>query len=195
MVHNSRIILVIVLLAVISTLISGCHKITTTFSTITTTTTINSTVTVTFPSGDQLPYETIVPSGAVGGGYPDRAGLIRVFTDSQSPTEVSDWIYPYHETTIFQVDYERYLVILVFNGWRGGIGTSTYFRIEKILINNNTVYVLAHFDDGSTTSLPAASSQYQAVMVERKLLAQSGEITFVLLDQTGKERASTVLSA
>jgi hypothetical protein len=77
----------------------------------------------------------------------------------------------------------------------GRIGTSTYFRIEKILINNNTVYVLAHFDDGSTTSLAMVSSQFQAVMVERKLLAQSGEITFVLLDQTGKERASTVLNA
>jgi hypothetical protein len=146
--------------------------------------------TTVLPTGTDVAFQTVAGPSHLAGSYADRAAQIRLLADSQSVYDVFGWLSSYDADRLFSVDYQRYFVVVAFNGWRGGIGIGTYFGIERIWQDDATVYVQAHFDDGSATSLAMNSSQYQGVKIDRSVLAQSGVITFKLLDETGKERAS-----
>jgi len=156
---------------------------TTTFST-----TVNSQTTSFLPSGTDLPFLTIIGPGQVGGPYLDSAAQIRVLTDSQSASAITGMVYSGDGDTLFAINYQQYVAMVVFNGFRDGINSN--LKVLKIRQSGNTVYILTHFDDGGGSyGLPATSSQYQAVEIERNSFIQTGEITFQLLDESGKERA------
>jgi hypothetical protein len=148
---------------------------------------------VTFPPGTDLAFETIVESGKVGGPYEGKSAQIRVVNDTQTTLpEWFDWVDPHNQTTILGVDYSKYLVVIVFNGYRSGIWRD--LSIQRIWQNDNEVFVLAHFNDfvSGATSLPAFNSQYQVVKIDKTLITHPGEITFILLDELGEERARTI---
>ena len=63
--------------------------------------------------------------------------------------------------------------------------------IKEIIQEKGTVYISAHLDDPlGGPSIPIESSQYNVLAISKTNLIQFGEITFILLDNTGKERAS-----
>jgi hypothetical protein len=149
------------------------------------------TASVSLPQGNDLTFETIVEPGRVGGPYQEDSAQIRVISFIQTPLpEALNWVYPDSETKILAVDYSQYFVVIVFNGYRGGI--FSYLRIQRIWQNAGAIYVLAHFNDfqPAATALPATNSQYQAVKISRTQITQSGAFTFRLLDETGQERAT-----
>ena len=103
-----------------------------------------------------------------------------------------DWVRSRHQTTILEVDYSKYFVVIVFNGYRTGI--HSVLNIQRIWQNENEVFVLTHFNDivPEGTSLSLSNSQYQVVKIDRTLITHSGAITFRLLDELGEERAKAI---
>lgn len=190
--HFANILLTIFM--VVTLLLTGCEekRINTSPSSLTSETEISTSVI--FPSGTDLDFNLVGEFGDIGGAYNEKSGQIIVIankTDSFLPN--TDWVKPEHKNTILEIDYSQYFVILAFNGWRGGIGNPS-FNIKRIWQKDNNIYVLAHFDDfiPGATSVPLYNSQYQAAKINRIDIIQTGEITFKLLDESGKERASTI---
>jgi hypothetical protein len=144
----------------------------------------------TFPPGTDLAFETIVKSGNLGGSYEGTAAQIVVINDIKAPPRGLEWVNPEYQDKINAVDYSQFFVLMAFNGFRGGI--SSDFSIQRIWQNAGTVYVLAHFNDivPQGTSLSATNSQYQVVKISKAQITHLGTITFKLLDETGKERAT-----
>ena len=145
---------------------------------------------VTACDNSTLAFETIVESGQVGGPYEGKSAQIRVIYDIQTPRpECFDWVYPRDQTTILEVNYTKYFVVIVFNGYRGGIFSD--LCIQRIWQNTDVVFVLAHFNDivPEVYSEPATNSQYQIVKIDRTLITHQGPISFRLLDEAGEERA------
>jgi hypothetical protein len=175
----------------VTTVIPQTTTITVTITSTTTYTFPSSTVTL--PSGTDLVFETISKNNGTSGPYESKNAQISIINVIQpSLPESLQWVYPQSQNGILAVDYSQYFIIMAFNGWRGGIGA--YFNIIRIWQSDGIVFVLAHFDDPKPggTSLPAVSSQYQVVKVSRTQIAQTGDITFKLFDETGQERATTV---
>ena len=69
-------------------------------------------------------------------------------------------------------------------------------EIKGIWQDKDTVYISAHLDDRSPamTVTDAESSQYITLKVSMDDMTQFGEITFILLDQDGKERSKKPLA-
>jgi hypothetical protein len=67
-------------------------------------------------------------------------------------------------------------------------------EIKGIWQDKDTVYISAHLDDQppTMTVIEVVSSQYVALKVNKENMTQFGEITFILLDDEGKERARAV---
>ena len=177
---------------------TGCVSKTAATSTITSTA-VNQTSTpaiattsnVTFPSGADLPFENMIPIGNIGGDYADATPQIIVITNNtDSFLSNSNWVIPEDKNLLSAIDYSRYFAVITFNGWRGGIGDPP-FSVKRIWQKDNVVYILAHFDDFTITKTydELNNSQYQITKINKTNLAQTGAITFQLLDETGKERA------
>jgi len=148
---------------------------------------------VIFPPGTDLAFVTIIGGRTVGGPYLDSTTQIRVLTDSQSASAITGMVYSDDGDTLLAMNYRQYVAIVVFNGFRDGIGSN--LEILKIRQSGNTVHIVAHFDDGGGQYSEAiTSSQYQAVEIERNSFIRTGEITFQLLDESGKERATTTVN-
>jgi len=146
---------------------------------------------VTFPPGADLRFENIVPIGNIGGDYTDStAQIIIVTNNSGSFLSNSNWVIPEDKNILDAFDYSQYFAVITFNGWRGGIGDPP-FSITRIWQKANVVYILAHFDDFTITKTynELNNSQYQITKINKTNLSQTGEITFRLLDESGKERA------
>lgn len=142
-----------------------------------------------------IAFETI----AIGDGtYEGESAQIFVISSNQSlPEEALGWLVFYDpqgkivnslgRDKILEVDYFNYFVVLVFNGWRGGIWSN--FNIQVIIRENDTFTIIAHFNDRTEGySLSAKNSQYQVVKISRTQITQPRVITFKLLDESGKER-------
>jgi hypothetical protein len=207
MTFRLKTIAAIVILTMQVTLLSGCiGKATNTLSTspITTMTTpakptptspaaAAPTSTVLLPTGTDLAFETIVQPGRVGGPYTGDVAQIQAIDNAQiEPAEVLEWVYPDDKAKILAVDYTKYFVLMIFNGYRGGI--SSYLKIWRVWQGVDSVFVLVHFNDiqPSATSLPAYNSQYQVVQISRTQITQFGAIAFKLLDEAGRERATSI---
>ncbi|MDD5094661.1 MAG: hypothetical protein PHV74_09820 [Dehalococcoidia bacterium] len=94
------------------------------------------------PQGTNLNFDDVVEPGEMGWLYKGESAQIQVITTTQDPLpEALEWIDPDARTAILEVDYSRYFVIMVFNGYRGGI--FSYLRIHKIWQSADVVYVLA----------------------------------------------------
>jgi len=140
------------------------------------------TVTVTLPPGHYLPFE-VISSSTSSSPYQSPGSDIRVLTDTASVESVAGWILVETKNRLLAVDYQNHLVILVFNGQRAGI--TDYFKIKHIRQVDNTVFIMAHFDGGGPTVYPLVSSQFQAVMIKKSDLTQTGELVFRLQHEAG----------
>jgi hypothetical protein len=148
---------------------------------------------VTLPPGTELPFDSVLYSGNLGGPYEGKSAQIRVIQDIQTLTpEWFDWVDPQEQNAILSIDYSKYFVVIAFNGYRTSIYSD--LSIQRIWQSENEVFVLAHFNDfiSGATSLPAFNSQYQVVKIDKTLITHLGEITFRLLDELGEERARAV---
>ncbi len=126
----------------------------------------------------------------MGGTYKGERAQILVIPSIHTPEpEELEWVNSLDQTKILEVDYPKYFVVIVFNGYRGGIFSQ--INILRIWKNTDMIFVVAHFNDfvPQATSLPAYNSQYQVVKISKQQIAHPGVLTFQLLDESGKERA------
>jgi hypothetical protein len=196
-----RISVITFILAIL--LIAGCVSKTTesetttaAMATQTSTPATATTSSVIFPPGTDLPFENMVPIGNIGGDYTDVSAQIIIITNNtDSFLSNNNWVITEDKNMLDAIDYSQYFAVITFNGWRGGIG-DTPFSVNRIWEKNNFVYILAHFDDFTITKTynELNNSQYQITKINKTNLSQTGEITFQLLDETGKERATTTVN-
>ncbi|MFH0941917.1 MAG: hypothetical protein V1823_02700, partial [Chloroflexota bacterium] len=125
----------------------------------------------------------------LGGRYLGESAQIYVISSNNTLPEALDkWVNLKNIGKILEVDYSKYFVVIAANGYRGGIWSN--FTIQRIIQRNDTISVVAHFNDRTEGySLSAENSQYQVVKISRTQITQSGVITFRLLDEKGNERA------
>lgn len=116
-----------------------------------------------------------------GGQQYNRPQDIEWRSDNQNQSE------PPHEINNF--DFSEYFLMLVFNGFRANYGTG--MEIKAIWQDKEIIYVSAHLDDEypGMTVIPIWSSQYSVLKISKSTMTQFGKITFILLDESGKERA------
>jgi len=153
------------------------------------TTTNITTPTTTNPPGNILTFEDI----AINWLYKelDIPTQIRVMTsiDSQLPN-VIDYITLESQPELNAVDFSRHLLLFAFMGFQGVTGPT--IKVTQIWQIDNTIYVEAFFNQGGPKYQPTHSSPADVVRVSKDNMTQFGEITFILLDQFGEERASAV---
>jgi len=189
-----RLSVTISLLIMTMTVLAGCQTPGKTSNTSTTTTKTTS-LTNTTSAEKELAFDLIGIFKNGGGTYTGANADIKAVTDWSPPLpEEISWLTEYDRDLLLSVDYSLYFVVLVFNGFRHAIFSD--MRLFKISQKADTVFVISHFNDPPlpgviVTSLPADSSQYQAVKINRNQLAQTGNLNFRLLDDTGNERAFT----
>lgn len=138
--------------------------------------------------GAALMFEIIAGGDNMGGSYEGQSA-VRIITQKPLPDEI-EGIKPHDQPGLSDIDYTKYFVIIAFNGWRGGI--TSIFSIQKIIQNNGSIFIIAHFNDSvaNTAALQAFNSQYHVVKISRDQVTQTGTITFKLLDETGQVRAT-----
>jgi hypothetical protein len=69
--------------------------------------------------------------------------------------------------------------------------TGPDIEVVQIWQTDNIIYVEAYFDQAGPTALESWSFPLDIVKVSKENMIQFGEITFILLDQEGEERART----
>jgi hypothetical protein len=166
--------------------ISGCAPASTTTTAASPSTTTPST---TLPNGQDLSFETISSTGELEGPYPGGATL-RVLTHFSQAWDIADWVFPSSLDSLMKVDYVRYFVVVVFNGYR--YLHYTKLEIQRIWRVDNTIYVMAYFEEQQTFGVPIDSSQYQAVRIEKSALNNGEEYTFILVSEDGAQRGMPV---
>ncbi len=138
-----------------------------------------------------LPYEVLVKDVVASPYYQFSAAYIKVVTDIATASEVYDWIIPTDRDILSQVDYQKYFVIVAFNGRRGSEGNWRKFGVQRVLRRKGEVYIRAHFEDGGWgNQLPRVTSPYNILKIEKSAVG-SGEIPFNLYDDRGDVRATT----
>ena len=151
------------------------------------------------PPGNILEFEGLFSSKNVSNW--DIPSQIHVMTTENSslPNPINELLERYclkegthykNEEILDTVDFSRYFVILAFMGFQSVTGPT--IEIQQIWQVENIIYVEALFDKAGPTYQPAWSSPYDVIKVSKEDMIQFGEITFVLLDQDGEERARTV---
>lgn len=117
---------------------------------------------------------------------------IHVMTDTESPLP-DRWEYytPFaperQEKTIEDVDFSKHFLLFASMGFRGWTGPQ--ITIKQIRQDGDIIYVQAKFYPGGPTGQPMHSEPTHLVRVSKENMIQTGEITFVLLDEEGNERA------
>ncbi|HEY98684.1 MAG TPA: hypothetical protein G4O16_10960 [Dehalococcoidia bacterium] len=154
-----------------------------------TTPTNSSTSSTTNPPGNILEFED----------YPIDFGMeyINVPThiyvmssiNSPLPNEVL-YVSPETQADLNSFEFPRYFILFAFMGSQTLTGPS--IKVTQIWQIDNTIYIEAFFDKGGPTYQPAYSLPCDIVKVSKENMTQFGEITFILLDQFGEERASAV---
>ncbi len=149
-----------------------------------------------FPPGKDLEFSLIVSAGdyTAEGSYKSEDAKIRIITSVDNLTsETLNQLDPKDHQYLLSANYQGFFSIIVFNGRRGGI--AGYLQIHRIWRDNDVVYILAHFNDKypDIISLTVFSSQYEIVKVRKSQLEHLGNFTFILLDETGVERARSII--
>lgn len=88
------------------------------------------------------------------------------------------------------IDFSQCFILFAFMGFQSSTGPK--IMVTQIWQIDNNIYVEALFDQGGPTQQPSWSSPADIVKVSKDNMTQYGEITFILLDQEGEERARTV---
>jgi len=84
-------------------------------------------------------------------------------------------------------DFSKNFILFTFMGFQAVTGPT--IETMQIWQSVNTIYVQAFFSRGGPTFLPTYSSPFDSLKISKDDLAQFGIITFLLLDESGKERA------
>ena len=150
---------------------------------------------VTSPPGNQLAFEDFRLAVAKMGVSTDTPAYVFVMTNTKSPLP-DRWEYftPFaperEEKTIEDVDFSKDFLLFVSMGFKSVTGPK--ITVERIWQVQETIYIQANFDTAvGQTVQPMFSEPTTIIKVSKDNMTQFGEITFVLLDQSGKERATT----
>jgi len=123
--------------------------------------------------------------------FKDIPTHIHIMTDIDSPIpNFNGYFSPAAKTMLDAVDYSRYFILFTFMGSQPFAGPK--IEVERIWQVENVIYVEANFDKGGPTYQPTITLPFDTVKVSKDNMTQYGEITFILLDQDGEERARTV---
>jgi hypothetical protein len=122
----------------------------------------------------------------------DFPSQIIIITNTQSPLPKPFEYYtpsdPKKET-IEDVDFSQYFLLIVCMGFQAVTGPS--IEVKDTWQDQDKIHVQAEFNRGGPTFLPAYSSPGDIIKVSKDSLTQFGDITFILSDQWGDERAQT----
>jgi hypothetical protein len=113
---------------------------------------------------------------------------VMVNIESPLPDVIKD-ITMESQAKLSTLDFSRYFILFVFMGFQSVTGP--YIKVKQIWQVKDTIWVQADFNPDGPTYLPTYSSPFQDVKVNKENITQFGEITFRLLDLSGKERATT----
>jgi hypothetical protein len=150
-------------------------------------------------TGTELSFETIVkadyPSTDLGA--PENPKIIVITSEPLtripgiSPHDISPNVGS--ESIIKEVDYSKFIVLIAFHGttYPGSVLEGRGIDITRILQDGNKIYVQARFQLPQPTVVPGIIYPYHIVKVNKESITKYGELTFILLDQLGKERATT----
>jgi hypothetical protein len=150
--------------------------------------TLTPTASTTFPEGKDLSFQTITRDNY--DVYQGKSPQILVVTTDQVLPKTNSWIKDTDVSKLNAVDYSKYFAVIAFNGFLGYWRTD--FEIKRIIQNERTIYVIAHFSTTSETTAPRYSSQCHIVQVSKNDMSQYGEIIFKLLDEFRQEKANII---
>jgi hypothetical protein len=151
------------------------------------------------PTGTELAFETIVkvdyPSTDLGA--PENPEIIVTTSEPLthipgiSPHDISPNVGS--ESIIKEVDYSKFIVLIAFHGttYPESVLEDRGIDITRIQQDGNKVYIQARFQLPQPTVVPGIVYPYHIVKVNKESVIQFGKLTFVLLDQLGKERVAT----
>jgi hypothetical protein len=122
-----------------------------------------------------------------GSGYPDKLPRIEAITNIDSP--LPSW-YIKNPSWLGTVDFTKCFIVVGYIGHQSA-GDSGIL-ITDIWQRGKTVYVRAQFVYIPRINHPAEGSPSHVVMIYKEKMKIFGEITFILLDDYGNERASTI---
>jgi hypothetical protein len=155
--------------------------------------------TLTFPPGTMLTFETIVKADypSTGLGAPENPEIIIITSEPLthilgiSPHDISPNVGS--ESIIKEVDYSKFIVLIAFHGttYPESVLEDRGIGITRILQDGNNVYIQARFQLPQSTVSPGIIYPYHIIKVNKERMTQFGKLTFILLDQLGKERAKT----
>jgi hypothetical protein len=139
----------------------------------------------------ELNFETL--ARAING-YDDAALTARLQIVTSKPDSPIEGIptYTKPQSEIETVDFSKYFVIIAFHGSTFPPDTPEDGGIEliKIIQDGDNIYIRARFQVPQRTVPPGIITPYYAVKVNKESMVQFGKLTFILLDQSGKERAT-----
>jgi hypothetical protein len=156
-----------------------------------TTPTNSSTPSTTNPPGNILEFEDFFMY--MTWKTPDIPTQVYVMTSKDSPPPpVIAFEDEEYLPEVEDVDFSQYFILFTFMGLQSVTGPT--IKVTQIWQIDNDIFIEAFFDQGGPTYQPAWSSPCDIVKVSKENMTQFGEITFILLDQYGEERARAVYS-
>jgi hypothetical protein len=128
------------------------------------------------------------------GPSPDEQARLTVVTSSQQVSELQDYVYSFVLQQVSETDFSTYLILAVFQGYRG---VSNYsIDVEDVVRQGRTITVYTEFldPDPAEVIVNITSSPYYVLKV-KKPLDLYGEVTFVLIaNDTEIDRETSEIS-
>lgn len=183
---------ILLIMPLVLSLCCGCSSTGTSNSSTSTFQDINmipDTSTTTEPT-NELEFERLfVPSSMKEEEIPVR---VHIMTSKDSPLpDVIAEISEENQIKLNTIDYSRDFVLFVFMGHQNVRGPKK--EVTQIWKSNGIIYIQANFHKQTDpTIIPGFTYPKEAIKVSKDNMLQFGEITLILLDQDGKERARTV---
>jgi hypothetical protein len=159
------------------------------------TTSPDTSATTTNPPENMLSFEHIFTSRNTSVLEIPTKIYVMTSSDSPLPYPINDFWEYYdnkipREEILDTIDFSRYFILLAFMGSQPVTGPN--IEVKQIWQTDNIIYVEAYFDPAGPAFMDSLSSPYDVVKVSKDNMPQFGEITFILLDQNGEERARAV---
>lgn len=143
-------------------------------------------ITFTFPTGTDLEFETVVIAREpYDKNAPIKAEIQVLINKPEFPAK---GVLAIHQSKVTEVDFSRYLVLILFMG--SSYPYSEGIEVQRIVQTKNTINILAQFPKPQKTVVPGITYPYHIIKVNKDSLTQIGDITFILFNQWGKERAT-----
>ena len=141
------------------------------------------------PGGPLIPFETIERDKG-NGSYESEEPRLVVIRSAAEAGAIQGWVSPEALTAVEQTDYQRQLVVAVFQGWKPVYDYEV--QVEQVALRDRTVVVEASFLGPPTAAQhPAESSPYQVIRISKDNLDDG---TAFILKANGQEIGSGVPS-